>query len=42
MDTIRIQVTAIPQEGLDIEEKMRGTIAAATSIITNARVGESL
>ena len=42
MDTIRIRVTAIPQEGLAIEEKTRGTIAAATSIITNARTGESL
>jgi hypothetical protein len=42
LDTIRIQVTAIPREGSDIGEKMHGIIAAATSIITNARMGESL
>lgn len=42
MDTIRIRITAIPREGSDIGEKTRGTIAAATSIITTARMEESL
>jgi hypothetical protein len=42
LDTIPIQVTAIPREGSDIGEKTRGIIAAATSIITNARMGGEL
>jgi len=42
MDTIPIRVTGIPLERSDIGEKTRGIIAVATSIITNARMGESL